>query len=52
MDITSANANIALTVPLVFSTTQTLQGFAADDIFDIPELEESEALIGDRKSVV
>src|SRR5215831_17114733 len=46
VDITSANAEIILTIPLVFSQSQTLSGFAADDIFDIPELEEAEAIMG------
>lgn len=46
VDITSANAIVTLTVPLVFSTPQQLQGFAADDIFDVPDIEEAEAVMG------
>lgn len=45
-DITSANASIVLSIPALFSTPQTLQGFATDDVFDIPAIESVETLMG------
>jgi hypothetical protein len=44
--ITSANAVLTLAIPLVFPTPQQLQGFAADDIFDVPALRSAEVQMG------
>jgi hypothetical protein len=45
-DITSANAQIFLTAPDVFPVAQRLQGFAADDIFDIDAIRTAETSMG------
>lgn len=45
-DITSANTNLTLNIPLVFPQPQTLQGFAADDIFDVDALAAAETYMG------
>lgn len=44
--LTSANAVIMLTVPGLFPAPIRLQGFAADDIFDIGQLENVETSMG------
>lgn len=44
--ITSANAILTLAIPLVFPVPQQLQGFAADDIFDVPALRSAEVQMG------
>lgn len=46
MDITAANASISLTLPPLFATPQQLQGFAADDVYEVPEVESVETLMG------
>lgn len=38
-DITSANAIITIAVSSIFSTPVQLQGFSADNIYDLPEQE-------------
>jgi hypothetical protein len=45
-DITSANSAILVSIPQLFPIPQQLQGFAADDIFDIPAIESVETLMG------
>ena len=45
-DITGANATFALSVPDVFPAPIQLQGFAADDVFDVDPIESAEVLIG------
>ena len=44
--ITSANAVLTLSIPLLFPVPQQLQGFAADDIFDVPSLRSAETQMG------
>lgn len=44
--ITSANAQILFSVPLIFPTPQPIQGFAADDIFSTDPQEEIETSMG------
>jgi len=44
--ITSANAVLMLGVNSIFPVPQQLQGFAADDIFDIDPLEAAEVMMG------
>lgn len=44
-DITSATAVLTLAVPPLFGSTQ-LQGFATDDVFDIPAIQSVETLMG------
>lgn len=46
MDITGANATIFLTVPGVFDTPQQLQQFAADDIYDLDQIQSVETQMG------
>lgn len=45
-DITAANATLTLTVPPLFTVPQQLQGFAADDVYDMDEIESVETLMG------
>ena len=45
-DITAANSNIQLVLPPLFTSPQQLQGFAADDVYDVPEVESVETLMG------
>lgn len=45
-DITAANASIALVIPPLFTTPQIIQGFATDDVFDVPEVESVETMMG------
>lgn len=45
-DITAANVSIALSIPPLFTTPQTLSGFSADDVFDLPAIESVETLMG------
>ncbi len=46
MSITSANAVITITIPLLLPVPVQLQGFAADDIFDSDEIEMADTLMG------
>ena len=46
LDLTAANASIAILVPVLFSTPQQLQGFAADDVYESPEVAPTETLMG------
>ena len=45
-DITSANAVFLLSVPLLLPVPQQLQGFAADDIFDVADVDATETSMG------
>lgn len=45
-DITSANAVIIISVPLLLPVPQQLQGFAVDDIYDTDEIAETDTLMG------
>ena len=45
-DITAANTTIMISIPDLFPVPQQLQGFANDDIFDIPAIESVETLMG------
>jgi hypothetical protein len=44
--ITSANAQILLSIPSLFPIPQALQGFAAEDVFDVDPIEPVEAIMG------
>ena len=44
--ITSANAVLLLTIPPLFPVPQQLQGFATDDVYDIPQIKSVETLMG------
>lgn len=44
--ITAANAIIMLAINGLFPVAQRLQGFAADDVFDIDALEPAETMMG------
>jgi len=46
MSISSPNAVITLTIPLVLPVPVQLQGFAADDVFDTDEVELATTLMG------
>jgi hypothetical protein len=46
MSITSVNAVITLSVPLILPVPFVLEGFAADDIFDSDELDMAETIMG------
>lgn len=45
-DLTGANAVVMLAIPPLFTTPQQLQGFAADDVYDLDEIESIETLMG------
>jgi len=44
--LTGANAIIMLTVPGLFDVPQRLQGFAADDVYDVDNIDSTETLMG------
>ncbi len=44
--ITSANAVLTLAVPPLFPVPQQIQGFATDDIYDIPQIKSVEVQMG------
>lgn len=46
MDITSANASIVLSVPLLLPVPTQIQGFAADNIYSGSEVEAAELRMG------
>jgi hypothetical protein len=46
LDLTGANASISLLIPALFSTPQTLQQFAADNVFEVPQVTPTETLMG------
>ena len=45
-DITAANAVFLISVPLLLPVPQQLQGFAADDIFDVDDIDATDTLMG------
>jgi hypothetical protein len=45
-DITSANAAFLISVPAILPVPQQLQGFAADDIFDVDDVDGTETQLG------
>jgi hypothetical protein len=45
-DLTAANAVITITQPILFSQPQQLQGFQADDVFDLEQIENIETVMG------
>jgi hypothetical protein len=45
-DITAANAVLTLSIPPLFVIPQQLQGFATDDVYDIPQIKSVEVLMG------
>ncbi len=45
-DITAANSVLTLSVATLFPTPQQLQGFAADDVYDIARIQSVETLMG------
>lgn len=46
MDISGATANLTLTILPLFPVPQQIQGFAADDVYDLDEIESVETLMG------
>ncbi len=46
MDITSANAVLLLSIPLLLPTPIQLQGFAADDIYDSDDIDAADTVMG------
>lgn len=44
--ITSANAIVTITIPGLFNTPQQLQGFSADNIYDVDSLDVVETAMG------
>lgn len=44
--ITAANAVLMLAVPPLFPIPQQIQGFAADDVYDIPQIKSVEVMMG------
>lgn len=46
MDITAANASLSLSQAILFPQPQSIQGFAADDVYDLDEIESVETLMG------
>lgn len=46
MDITAANAILMLSVPGLFPIPVQIQQFAADDVYDLDEIESVETLMG------
>ena len=46
MSLTAANSVITLVIHTVFNQPQTLQGYAADDVYDSDELDAAETQMG------
>lgn len=46
MSISGSNVVITLSIPPLFTVPQQIQGFASDDVFDIPQIKSVEALMG------
>jgi hypothetical protein len=46
MSLTGANSVIMISIPGLFPTPQQLQGFAADDVFDVDQVKRAETLMG------
>ncbi|QPF81677.1 hypothetical protein IC762_17790 [Bradyrhizobium genosp. L] len=45
-DITAANAILTLAIPGLFSSPQQIQGFSADDVYDLNEVSNVQAVMG------
>lgn len=45
-DITAANAVILISVPLLLPTPTQIQGFSADDVFDVEDVDSAQVLMG------
>jgi hypothetical protein len=45
-DITAANAVFIISVPAILPVPQRLQGFAADDIFDVEDVDATDMMMG------
>ena len=45
-DITSANVSFIISVPLLLPVPQQLQGFAADDVLDVDDIDAGDTIIG------
>lgn len=46
MSITAANAILTLAIPPLFTTPQQIQGFATDDVADVPQIKSVEVMMG------
>lgn len=46
MSITSANAILMLSQPILFPAPQQIQGFAADDVYDVDQIKSVETQMG------
>lgn len=46
MSITAANAVLMLAIPPLFTTPQQIQGFATDDVADVPQIKSVEVMMG------
>lgn len=46
MDIGASNANLTLVVPPLFTVPQQLQGFGADDVYDLDAITSVETMMG------
>lgn len=44
--VTAADVVLTLNIPLVFPSPQQIQGFANDEVFDIPALKSAETMMG------
>jgi hypothetical protein len=44
--LTAANAVLIITIPGLFNQPQVLQGFAADDIYDVDQIDMTEVVMG------
>lgn len=45
-NITASDAVLTLSIPLVFPAPQQLQGFANDEVFDLPAIKSAEVMMG------
>lgn len=45
-DITGATAVLTIVIPPIFPVPQQIQGFSADDVYDLDEIESVETLMG------
>jgi hypothetical protein len=46
MSITAANAVLTLAIPPLFTVPQQIQGFATDDVYDVPQIKSVEVMMG------
>lgn len=46
MSITSANAVLTLAIATIFPVPVQLQGFATDDVYDVPSIRSAEVMMG------